>query len=141
VNVYCAASVRGEPGYKKFSDLIPSIVAASGNTPLSELTLIKAGNFNDDEIFTRDIKWLEDSRCLIAEVSSGSTGVGFEIAYALYSIKIPVLALYYYDSKTVSAMVKGCTSPLLYIESYNDADELQIKISGFLSHLRRRSDR
>ena len=87
----------------------------------------------DSEIFTRDTKWLEKSNLVVAEVSGASTGVGFEIAYALFHRKIPVLALANAEAaNSVSAMITGCNSQLLTIKWYEDPDDLKKAISEFL---------
>lgn len=35
-----------------------------------------------EEIYTRDVNWIEESDLLIAEISTPSLGVGYELAYA-----------------------------------------------------------
>ena len=59
-------------------------------------------------IFTRDIGWLAEADVLVAEVSTPSTGVGYEIATARYQFGIPVICLYRSGiSKRCSAMIGG----------------------------------
>lgn len=105
-----------------------------GYVALSELNsnFKPAMILNPKEIFTRDMKWIDRSKAMIAEVSGHSTGVGFEIAYALYEKKIPVLALVNESSTNVSAMITGCNSDLLTIENYSDSGEIKKVISSFL---------
>ena len=45
-------------------------------------------------IFERDMRWLEETDVLVAEVSMPSAGVGYEIAVARYVHDIPVICLY-----------------------------------------------
>src|SRR5215212_10674498 len=45
-------------------------------------------------IFTRDMAWIEAADVLVAEVSTPSTGVGYEIASARYRYDIPVICLW-----------------------------------------------
>lgn len=60
------------------------------------------------EIFARDIRWLDESDVVVAEVSTPSHGVGYEIAYARWSRHIPVIALYRRGrTKRCSAMISG----------------------------------
>jgi len=60
------------------------------------------------EIFSRDIRWLDQSDLVVAEVSTPSHGVGYEIAYARYARRIPVIALYRRGrTKRCSAMISG----------------------------------
>ena len=60
------------------------------------------------EIFARDLRWLDESDLVVAEVSTPSLGVGYEIAYARYERRIPVIALYRRGrTKRCSAMIAG----------------------------------
>ena len=45
-------------------------------------------------IFERDVGWLAEADVLVAEVSTPSTGVGYEIATMRYRYRKPVIALY-----------------------------------------------
>jgi 2'-deoxynucleoside 5'-phosphate N-hydrolase len=142
MKVYCAAPIRGNTDHKRWSDQIPYFVESYGAEPLTEASLFASGSFRDDEIFERDLRWLEESDCVIAEVSSPSTGIGFEIAYALYCLQIPVLALYNKEtSGRVSAMILGCSSPRLKIAAYSDIKEMQVHIQEFLKPIRKNIER
>lgn len=60
------------------------------------------------EIFARDLGWIDEADLVIAEVSVPSLGVGYEIAYARYQRQIPVICLYRPAwTKRCSAMVAG----------------------------------
>jgi nucleoside 2-deoxyribosyltransferase len=132
--VYCALPIRGDQTYHNFCLEIIKHISSLGHTPLSELNenFKSAVVLTPKEIFSRDMKWIDRSKAMIAEVSGHSTGVGFEIAYALYEKKIPVLALTNVVAKNVSAMITGCNSELLTIENYSDSGELKKIISSFI---------
>jgi 2'-deoxynucleoside 5'-phosphate N-hydrolase len=73
------------------------------------------------EIFARDIRWLDESDVVVAEVSTPSHGVGYEIAYARYVRRIPVIALYRRGrTKRCSAMISG--DPGIRMLEYEDVD-------------------
>ncbi len=59
----------------------------------------------DEEIFRSDIGFIEECDCLVAEVTIPSTGVGYEICYAVSKGK-RVLCIYK-EGANVSAMVLG----------------------------------
>lgn len=61
-----------------------------------------------EQIFNRDLGWIEAADILVAEVSMPSTGVGYEIAAARHRYAIPVVCLYRpaYTARC-SAMVAG----------------------------------
>ncbi|HKB87240.1 MAG TPA: nucleoside 2-deoxyribosyltransferase [Ignavibacteriaceae bacterium] len=132
--VYCAGAIRGDSSFgESYQDII-EIVKKNGHSALSELNpeFKAAFPLNEKQVFQRDIKWIEKSSLMIAEISGPSLGVGFEISYALYVREIPVLALYDADVEKISAMITGCDSELLYIKSYNNKTELGELIKNFL---------
>lgn len=72
------------------------------------------------EIFARDVRWLDESDLVVAEVSTPSHGVGYEIAYARWARRIPVIALYRRGrTKRCSAMISG--DPGVRLLEYEDA--------------------
>lgn len=68
------------------------------------------------EIFARDLRWLDESDLLIAEVTTPSHGVGYEIAYARWQRRVPVIAL---TRRRCSAMIAG--DPEVELIEYEDA--------------------
>lgn len=86
-----------------------------------------------DEIYERDIRWIEGCEALIAEVSTPSHGVGYEIAYALRLSK-PVLCCYR-AGVPVSKMILGNDSPGLIVRRYQSEDEVRKLIDKFLASL------
>ena len=73
----------------------------------SELTTIGETNRSDREIFMRDMEWLQSADLVIAEVTTPSLGVGYELGIA-EKVKIPVLCLYRpIKGKRLSAMISG----------------------------------
>lgn len=61
---------------------------------------------SDKFIHDRDLYWLRNSQVVVAEVTTPSLGVGYEIASAI-SWRIPVITLYKRGEKVVSAMISG----------------------------------
>ena len=71
------------------------------------------------EIFARDLRWLDECDIVVAEVSTPSHGVGYEIAYARWARHIPVIALYRRGrTKRCSAMISG--DPGIHFLEYDD---------------------
>jgi len=79
------------------------------------------GSPNPNKVYRRDTGWIDKSRALVAEVSTPSHGVGYEISYALERGK-PVLCLYRRGAR-VSKMLTGNTMPGIQIVEYGDIDE------------------
>lgn len=91
---------------------------------------------SDKFIHDRDLEWLNASDVVVAEVTTVSMGVGYEIGRAVEAGK-PVLCLFRPDSGIhLSAMISGCDT--LTLESYGSFKEAQMVIKDFL-HERRSS--
>jgi nucleoside 2-deoxyribosyltransferase len=85
------------------------------------------------DIYFRDVTWIEESDLLIAEVSTPSHGVGYEIGYAL-DLNKPVLCLYR-EQIVVSKMILGNPHPLLTVLSYKDLNEAEKLLREYLSEI------
>lgn len=84
------------------------------------------------EIFLRDLGWLDEADLVVAEVSTPSVGVGYEIAYASRVRQIPVLALYRRGrTARCSAMVAGDPGVILL-----EYDEVKALLPRLLESLR-----
>jgi nucleoside 2-deoxyribosyltransferase len=133
--IYCAGPIKGNTTYQENYSEIVRIVESMGHTALSE----KSSKFSstillsDKQIYTRDIKWIDGSKIVIAEVSGPSLGVGFEVSYALFVKKLPVLAVYHDQAGQISSMITGCTNPLLQIKKYSNVDDLTSTIKKFVA--------
>jgi nucleoside 2-deoxyribosyltransferase len=83
-------------------------------------------------IFERDMQWIEDADVLVAEVSTPSTGVGYEIATARYRRDIPVICLYRPAyTKRCTAMVGGDRG--IELIEYVDAAEMLSRLMASLA--------
>jgi len=85
------------------------------------------------EVYDRDIDWLNRADAVIADISTPSLGVGYEIGYALQR-GLPVLCLYR-EGLFVSKMITGNPSPLLTVATYRDTGELDQSIDAFLDRV------
>jgi len=86
----------------------------------------------DDEIYSQDVNWLEESDLVVAEVTVPSIGVGFEIGYAV-KMKKPILCLYNKAAiHTISAMISGC--PDVETIHYLSIEELKEPLERFIAH-------
>ena len=85
------------------------------------------------DVYERDIAWLEACDAVIADVSTPSLGVGYEIGCALQR-GLPTLCVYR-DGLFVSKMITGNPSPHLTIATYRDTAELDRHVDIFLSQL------
>lgn len=87
------------------------------------------------EVYERDIGWIDAAEIMIAEVSTPSHGVGYEIAYAL-NLGKPVLCCYLHG-KPVSKMITGNTHSQLRVQSYRTPEDAVALVKGFLEEFSR----
>src|SRR2546423_15070889 len=97
-----------------------------GDAALSEL-----GEVGDDKkIHDRDLAWLIEADYLVAEVTTPSLGVGYEIGKATEWGK-PVLCLYRpAEGRSISAMISG--SNAVTLKEYQSPTELKEIFEQFL---------
>ncbi len=75
----------------------------------------------DHEIYEQDTSWLRESDFLIAECTTPSLGVGYELAYA-EAHNVPVHVFYRKDLTQLSAMIRGDSYYMIY--PYETREEL-----------------
>lgn len=83
-----------------------------------------------DEVYQRDMAWLAECDAVVAEVSTPSHGVGYEIATALEWGK-PVLCCYA-EGRSVSKMLLGNDQPGMQIAAYRTVEEALAIVDRFL---------
>ncbi len=84
----------------------------------------------DEEIYNRDIKWLKSADIVVAEVTTPSLGVGYELGIA-EKLNIPVLCLYRQDKgNRLSAMISG--NAIFTCREYTVLIEVQKWIDDFI---------
>jgi nucleoside 2-deoxyribosyltransferase len=86
------------------------------------------------EVYRRDIDWIEECDALVAEVSTPSHGVGYEIAYALERGK-PVLCCARQEAR-VSKMILGNDMPGLIVSRYDGREQALQVVEAFLGRVR-----
>jgi hypothetical protein len=83
------------------------------------------------EVCERDIRWIEQSDAMVAEVSTPSLGVGYEVAHGV-QCGLPILCLYRRGAP-VSKMIIGNPAPRLRVSTYSDLAEVDAHLDTFLS--------
>ena len=85
---------------------------------------------SDEYIYERDMAWLADADLIVAEVSTPSLGVGYELGRA-ESLGKPTLCLYReQDGRRLSAMVSG--NPNMLVVRYQTVQEALTYVRTFL---------
>lgn len=138
MKIYFAGSIRGG---RENRDLFHSLIQYLENKGIvltehiGEASLSAAGEKEEDNflIHRRDMEWLLAADAVVAEASTPSLGVGYEIGRALENRK-PVLCLYRKGSpKKLSAMLAG--SPDLTVVTYSELQEALDAIDVFFNNI------
>ena len=139
MNIYFSCSITGgRDDQHIYQKMVDFMVAQGHEVPTAHLS--KADILEDErainalEVYQRDVNWVNDCDVLVAEVSTPSHGVGYEIALALTQEK-PVFCCYQTGCK-VSKMLLGNTSPSLSLYAYRDAQDVLAELERYLDALR-----
>ena len=132
--VYFAGSIRGG---RQDADLYKSIIAyiQRRHIVLTEHVgdLSKSGTEGlkdrDVAIYEQDTAWLREADVVIAECTTPSLGVGYELAYA-EARAIPVHIFYNPSRMSLSAMLSG--NARFHIHPYEAAEEIYPVIDAIL---------
>ncbi|HTX91337.1 MAG TPA: nucleoside 2-deoxyribosyltransferase [Anaerolineales bacterium] len=138
MNVYFACSITGGREFEPVYQAITAALAADGHeVPTSHLAdaEVKAleARISPRDVYERDVAWIRACQALVAEVSTPSHGVGYEIATAL-GLGKPVLCLYR-EGRAVSKMLTGNSFPNIRVSVYRSTDEALSVLRSFLGQL------
>jgi nucleoside 2-deoxyribosyltransferase len=138
MNIYFAGSIRGGRDdralyleiinyLRQYGEVLTEHVGDQQLSDFGEYTL------SDEGIYQRDMDWLTASDVIVAEVTTTSLGVGYELGKA-EELNKPVLCLYRpQPGKRLSAMLNGNES--FKIEHYQTLEEAAQCIDKFMSAL------
>jgi nucleoside 2-deoxyribosyltransferase len=138
MKVYFACSISGgrkdEKAYQYLVDVLAEMgvdvpTAHIAETGIEEVDALVAPL----DIYQRDVNWISESDILVAEVSTPSHGVGYEIGYALDK-DLPVLCLSR-KGIVVSKMITGNPHPLLSVMVYEDLKHAGEILRSYLAAL------
>ena len=135
MKVFFSGSIRGGRQLLPTYEHIINFIKSQGHVVLSEhvgkreLDKVEE-NMSEQEIFEKDVGWVEESDCVIADVTIASVGVGYEVCHAL-AVGKPVLCVYEVGAKA-SAMVLGNTSEFIGVREYSGLDEVVGIVGEFL---------
>jgi hypothetical protein len=140
MNLYFSCSLTG--GRKDeavYAAIVDHLLAQGHEVPTSHLAhpdVMELEKVVDArEVYLRDVAWIQACDGMIAEVSTPSHGVGYEIAYAL-SLGKPVLCCHRRGAP-VSKMIIGNDHHDLTVVDYSDGEEVLVLLDSFLERLMR----
>lgn len=133
MKIYFAGSIRGGRDDKELYLEIINLLGKYGKVlteHVGDKTLSALGEDGPDDeyIYKRDIAWLNESDIVVAEVTTPSLGVGYEIGKT--EENKPILCLYrIQDEKRISAMISGNKN--LQVETYTSIQDVRAIIEKF----------
>ncbi len=136
MKIYFSCSLTGGRKDEEVYALIVDHLLAAGHEVLTAHlarpeVMARERVVQPQEVFRRDVDWITQCDALVAEVSTPSHGVGYEIAFAL-GLGRPVLCCYHRGT-SVSKMIMGNDSPTLRVVDYQQGSDLPEKIDDFLA--------
>ena len=138
MKIYFAGAIRGGRNDAKIYEKIITYLGRIGQVLTEHVGDQNLGNMGekgciDMAIYKRDIKWLQSADVVVAEVTTPSLGVGYELGIA-EKLKKPVLCLYQPSKgKRLSAMVNGNNQLSLW--EYHNLKEARLCIDAFFKSL------
>ncbi len=139
MKIYFAGAIRGGRENARIYAQMIDFLGQFGDVLTCHIADKNVGNserqFSEQEIHDRDLKWLLEADIIIAEVSTPSLGVGYEIGRAIDADK-PVLCLYNIHADfELSASISGCRK--LNVIHYEHLSDTYPVISEFVKEIKK----
>lgn len=136
MNVYFACSITGgRQDELVYQRLVAALQEYGHHVPTALLAspevIPMEGVVTPEDVYARDVTWIKKCDFLLAEVSTPSHGVGYEIGFAL-SIGKRVLCLHRQGCK-VSKMILGNPHPQLTVRSYSTTEQAVHMLNEYLA--------
>ena len=127
MNIYFSCSITGgREDQAAYAEIVRYLVEQGHDVPTAHLASPDLNQpektIEAEEVYRRDIFWVRSCDALIAEVSTPSHGVGYEIAEAVNQGK-PVLCLYQKGAR-VSKIITGNTEGNYFVLPYANIREM-----------------
>lgn len=134
MKIYFAGAIRGGRDDQEIYNQIIGYLKRHGEVlteHLGDHKLTSSGEARPaQDIYGRDISWIQEADVIVSEVSTPSLGVGYEVAKA-ESMGKKILCLYRpTDGRHLSAMIAG--NPDVSVGEYHTIEEAQKIIDDFL---------
>ncbi|MFH1215165.1 MAG: nucleoside 2-deoxyribosyltransferase [Pseudomonadota bacterium] len=141
LNIYFAGAIRGGRHDAELYARLISYLKTFGKVLTEhvgdEELLRDEKLMTEEDIFRRDMQWLHTADLFVAEVTTPSLGVGYEIGLAQVLGK-DIFCLYRPgENMRLSAMIAG--NPALQVHSYTSRAEAEKLLAGWIGQFRRKT--
>jgi len=138
MNIYFSCSITGGRADEQiYQTLVADMLSCGHSVPTAHLSsphvLEMERVARPDEIFARDMNWLKTCDVVVAEVSTPSHGVGYEIAIAL-TLGKPVFCCHRQERR-VSMILTGNPAPNLTVVEYGSPAQAVEQVRSFLDRV------
>lgn len=135
MNIYFSCSITGgREDEHVYQRIVNYLIENGHDVPTARLAspdvMKNESDLNAVDVYQRDMEWVRNCDALIAEVSTPSHGVGYEIAAAIYLGKYVMCC--YHKEKKISKIISGNTNENMQVFAYKSEDELISEIESFL---------
>ena len=136
MNIYFACSITGgRQDELVYQSLVAALQDYGHHVPTALLASPEVmpleGVVTAEDVYDRDTAWIKECDFLLAEVSTPSHGVCYEIGYAL-SLGKKVLCLHRQGRK-VSKMILGNPHPQLTVRAYETTEQAVRMLNEYLA--------
>jgi nucleoside 2-deoxyribosyltransferase len=130
--VYLACSIRGDRSQVPVARAIDEALTAMGHEVLTgrfldERAENEDGALTEQDVFTRDVAWMDSADVIVAEASGSTYGVGFEVGYMLARAPQTEQRIIVIDQAErrdrISRLISGLTSPYARAGAYTTTPE------------------
>jgi len=131
MKIYFGFTVAGDRSAIATAKAVVEMLEAGGHVVLTKHLLQDDAWAADrlippQQVYERDMKWLQECDYFIAEVSGSSFGLGFETGYLLGSTNKPVTLFYKREAeKKISLLITGNTHARCTLVPYGDLEEVK----------------
>ena len=136
MKIYFGFTVAGDRSSITTARVIVGMLEAIGHVVLTK-HLVEDDAWEKDRLITaqqvyqRDLRWLTECDCLMAEVSGSSFGLGFETGYLLGATDKDAVLFYRRDvEKRISLLITGNAHPRCTLVPYSDVQEIEAFIAS-----------
>lgn len=134
MRIYFAGSIRGGRDDAAIYRELVRILQRHGEVLTEHVASVGEEQLPDVDIYARDLDWLISCDAVVAEVTTPSLGVGYEVAVAVER-GIPVLCLFRPEGGgRLSAMLTG--NRQVTVVEYVDVEQASAAVERFLLEIR-----
>ncbi|MBM3256716.1 MAG: nucleoside 2-deoxyribosyltransferase [Candidatus Liptonbacteria bacterium] len=138
MKIYFVAAIRGGRGDREWYLQIIPLLEQYGEVVTEHIGTNRfteegeeSPEVSDEEIFERDMRWIKEADVIVAEVTTASLGVGYELHEA-ENLNKRILCLYReHDDRNLSPMIAG--NPNLRVAPYVVIEDVKKIFEEFFS--------